>query len=228
MKRYLILGCLLLLSIAGLVSSTTFIVLYISSQNELGSKTSELNMCINERDTTPSCNDEVLTDSEIKTVQFKDDGQDISITYPLAWQGALTTEISSDFVYDPVYGRVITKYEYNLTKSGVTLKFLKLIGAVDGFPLGLKSTDSDWVQVSGTNIVRYSNKGENDWKYVEILDCSEMAGPFFTEEEISSFDLCVGSFFPGFGSLGANSLTIKTSNAQILQESDLIAKSALN
>lgn len=227
MKRIIIFSCLGILFLLGLVSTTVFAVLYINSQNELKLKDTSLALCNSQKSQDSCVEEEDISESLEYT--FTDDGQDISITYPTTWTGILTTTISPEFAYEPVYGRIATGYEYNLTKSGVNLKFQKLMGAVDGFPSGLSSTEHDWAEVSGTNILRFSSKGENNWRYAEIIDCSTLVdGPFFTAEELASFDVCIGSFFPGFGNLGANIVTIQTSNSTLLLEADLIVKSALN
>ncbi len=227
MKRILILGCIGILFLAGIISTTTFAVLYMNSQNEIKIKNVELSACMaNVAEEAPTCPEVPTTTSTDST--FKDDGQSIEIRYPNTWVGVLNTKLSTDFAYEPEYGKVISKYEYTLRKSGVALKFTRILGGVDGFPNGLKASTHDWKEISGTNLVRYSEKGENNWRYVSSVDCSDLGEPFFTVEEVASFSVCVGSFFPGFGTDGASTATIETGDVDLLDEADQIAKSALN
>jgi hypothetical protein len=228
MKRVLLYGCLGILVLTGFVSTIIFVVLYITSQNDIKIKNAELALCL-----TNNTNNCVPTQNESESIQsteqkFVDAGQNINIDYPSSWVGELDTSISTDFAYEPIYGRVIEKYDFNLTKSATTLKFSKILGGVDGFPDGIKSVTHDWVEISGTDLVRVSDKGANKWRYVEMLNCATLGEPFFTPAEVASFDLCIGSFFPGFGTLGASSVSINSSNSVLLEEADLIVKSALN
>lgn len=228
MKKIIIFGCLGVLFLVGLISTTIFAVLYINSQNEIKVKNAELVAC-----TVKANTDEVTTTACQETntpaeYTFKDDGQGIKITYPTSWTGVLTTKVSTDFAYTPEYGKVISTYEYNLTKSGATLKFKEILAGIDGFGTGLKTSSFDYKVITGTNLVRYSAKGANDWKYVQKVDCSTFGEPMFDPAEVATYEVCVSSFFPGFGTNNASFATIKTSDATLLDEADQIAKSALN
>lgn len=225
MKQLLIYGCLGVFILVGIISSTVLAVLFINSQNEIRIRDVQLASCSSLSLDTIECPAPTAVDSQIR---FIDEGQDILIEYPSSWNGSLDTTLSSDFSYEPEYGRVITKYDYSLVKSGVTLKFSRIIGGVDGFPFGLENSTHDWFEIPGTSLIRYSDKGLNEWRYVEKLDCSTFGEPFFTPAEVASFDECVGPFFPGFGVVGASTVNIRTSNPTLLEEADLIVTSALN
>ena len=228
MRKYIILGCLGILFLVGIVSTTIFAVLYINSKNEIKVKNVELAACLAKpADTTTKCPDSTTT-STSTNLTFKDEGQSIEVVYPSTWVGTLNTKLSDDFAYEPEYGKVISKYEFDLKKGGATLRFSRILGGVDGFADGLKSSTHDWKVISGTDLIRVSQKGENDWKYTYTVDCSTLGDPFFTPAEVASFDICVGSFYPGFGVYGASTAVIKTGDATLLEEADEIAKSAMN
>lgn len=226
MKRIIIFGCLGTLFVVGVFSTTIFAVLYLNSQNELKVKDAELASCaVQKSGDDTAC---PTLDSMDEEISFVDNGESIEVVYPYTWTGELTTNISDDYAFEPEYGRVISTYNYTLTKSGATLQFLRIMGGVDGFPTGLTASTHDWVSIAGTDIVRYSSIGENLWSYVEEIDCATLGEPFFSAEEVATFDVCIGSFFPGFGVSGASVATVDTADAELLAEADLIAKSALN
>lgn len=226
MKRIIIFGCIGSLFVLGLISTTVFAALYINSQNELKVKDAELAACaVQKSSEDTSC---PTLDPISEELSFIDNGESIEVIYPSTWSGELTTNISDDYAFEPEYGRVISTYNYTLTKAGSTLQFLRIMGGVDGFPTGLTASTHDWVSIPGTDIVRYSSIGENVWSYVEEIDCTTLGEPFFSAEEVATFDVCIGSFFPGFGVSGASVATIDTEDADLLAEADLIAKSALN
>jgi len=227
MKRIIIFGCIGVLFLVGLISTTIFAVLYLNSQNEIKVKNAELASCNTDKviPTEVTCPTPTTGTTENT---FIDNGQSIEVRYPTSWTGVLTTNITDDYAYEPEYGRVITKYDYTLTKSGTSLKFSRIMGAVDGFPSGLKVATHDWFEIPGTDVLRYSDKDQNVWQYVSKIDCAEIGEPFFTPVEVASFGVCIASFFPGFGVSGASVATINSLNATILGEADLIVKSALN
>lgn len=226
MKRTIIFGCLGIVFVVGIISTTVFAVLYINSQNEIKVKDAELTACSTQKSTEePIC---PAPEDSTDQIAFIDNGESIEVIYPISWEGELTTNISDDYAFEPEYGRVISTYNYTLTKDTAVLEFQRIMGGVDGFPSGLKTTTHDWVNVVGTDLLRYSDKDENQWSYVEEVDCDSLGEPFFSAEEVSTFDVCIGSFFPGFGVSGASVVTINESNAELLLEADLIVKSALN
>lgn len=225
MKRTIILGCLVILFLAGLVSTTIFVVLYLNSQNEIKLKDVQIAACQNAENKEQNICPEIPEEEDLA---FTDIGQNIEVLYPSSWVGVLNTEISDDFAYEPIYGRVISVYEYTLTKASTNIKFEKVLPAVDGFPSGLTSEEYNWVEISGTNVLRFASIGSNTWKYVSKIDCESLGEPFFTEEEVANFDMCIGSFFPGFGTLGASNVTVQSSSEDLLSEADLIVKSAIN
>ncbi len=229
MKRILIFGCIGALFLAGIVSTTIFAVLYLNSQNEIKVKNVELAACLAKpTESTTTCPDLTAPTTGPTELTFKDEGQSIEVVYPSTWTGTLNTKLSEDFAYEPEYGKVISKYEFLVKKGGATLKFTRILGGVDGFADGLKTSTHDWSIIAGTDLIRISQKGENDWKYTHTVDCSTLGDPFFTPSEVASFDICVGSFFPGFGITGASTANIKTGDATLLEEADQIVKSTMN
>lgn len=229
MKRLIVLGCLGFLVISGIISTTVFTLLYFQSQNQLNVKTEELVLCKSaSTSTTQQCDSTPLAAESKTETTFRDIGQDIKVTYPTTWTADLNTGISTDFAYEPIYGRIINKYELTLTKSSTELKFVKILGAVGGFASGLKAANEDWQKIEGSNLVRYSNKGKNDWKYSTEVKCSDLSPEMYGADELAGFEICVNPFFAGFGTLGASNVSIKSSNKVILEEADKIVVSALN
>lgn len=153
---------------------------------------------------------------------FEDVGADILIRYPSSWDLVVDTDMSEEFAYEPVYGRILQDYDIVLSKDTVSLEFNRILGAVDGFGSGIKASEYEIVEVSDS-IVRYSELGTNIWSYVETIDCDEIE--MFLDESPESYDLCVGSFFPGFANIGAADVTIITSDELVLSEADAIVLS---
>ena len=150
----------------------------------------------------------------------------ITVKYPTSWEGQLQTTVSTDFVYEPTNGKVISKYDLILTKSSSKLTFSRVLVATGFMPDGLKSSTHDYVEVT-PKVLRYSEKGENDWRYVEKLNCGDYADSEVID--LTGFDECYLTIFPGFGSEnGAAFVKLKSSDMTIISEADEIVKSALN
>lgn len=160
---------------------------------------------------------------EPTTTNFVDIGMEINLEYPLSWTMELNTEATDDFVYEPIYGRVIETYELILVKQGTELHFTKILGAVDGFPAGLDTATMDHVDISN-DIMRISEKDQNKWSYVNKLSCDDYSGEPF---DMSEFEICYSTFFPGFGKY-ANDVSMNSSDLTLLAEADEIVLSAIN
>ena len=158
-------------------------------------------------------------------INFKDDALDINLDYPSSWKLSLDTEISEDFAYEPVYGRVIQNYTATLNKGTSRLIFKKILGAVDGFPNKIKPTELNYVEVTA-DLVRYKQTDEAIWNYVQLLNCSDFEGELFSEPAAVD-EVCVSPFYGGFGNW-ANVAQLTGNNTTDFEEADQIAISALN
>lgn len=218
LKKIIFIGIIILL----IIFTTIFAVLFILKNNEVNKLNQDLASAVvqlntKKDDTKDECT-QVCNEDRI----FKDVALNISITYPSSWSSKFNSALTSEFTYDPEYG-VLAKgrYTFTLSKNGNDLKFEKILGAVDGFPSGLKT--GEYVDL-GNNLLRIKNGETSTWQYVSKIDCSTV------EEliEVSDPLVCYGSFFPGFGDTHASILYIDTDDSSILKETDKIALSALN
>lgn len=172
-------------------------------------------------DISPATEEDSATTPTIIT--FEDTPLDVSFNYPSTWSLAMGTNVSEDFAYEPVYGRILQNYKATLTKGTSVLTFEKNLGAIDGFPSLVDKSTVDFVEVSG-DLIRYKQPAETKWKYVQWMSCDDFAEMFGSP---AATEVCLSSFYPGFGNW-ANIAYISASSEADLLEADQIVVSALN
>lgn len=220
MKKFLT-GMTVMFIVILLISTGAFAYLFFSQSTKAGVLELQVESLQNTLASLES--EEGDTSPESNTTKFVDIGMEINLEYPLSWTMELNTQSTDDFVYEPIYGRVIEKYELILVKNATELKFTKILGAVDGFPAGFNDSEMDYIDL-GNNLMRISENGANEWSYVQKLACSDYTGEPF---DMSEYDICYANFFPGFGKY-ANYAGINSSDLTLLSEADNIVLSALN
>jgi hypothetical protein len=221
MRKFLT-GMMVMLFIIAVILAAVFGYLFFTRANEINqAKQDKLNA---ELEVTALQNTVEQLSAPRK---FIDDEFDVNIDYPFDWQGVLSTKIAS-FAIDDIVGEgggIIAKYNYTLTKGNAELVFSKILGGVGGLIQALDPAEIDFVVVPSTkgDLVRYSEKGKNEWRYVSKADCADAANELPTPDAT-----CVDPFFPGFGkALYASSAKLTgASEPGILEEADQIALSA--
>jgi len=216
-KNFLNVFLLILVLILG-AGSGIFGYLYYTKNNEYNDLLTRVN------DGTEVVGSE--TDTTVSgpvSVTFEDTPLEVSFQYPSTWKLVLGTNVSEDFAYEPVYGRLLQNYKATLKKGTSTLTFEKILGAVDGFPTTVDKSTIDFEEVEG-NLVRYKQPSESKWKYVQVLNCDDFSELFGAP---AASDTCVSTFYSGFGNW-ANIAYVTASNEADLAEADQIVISALN
>lgn len=205
-------------------ASGIFGYLYFNKVNEYNNLLATSLEQNNSENTTNNAENSSGNNSDTQMIKFQDISLDINLEYPSTWKLALDTKVSDDFAYDPVYGRIIQQYKATLTKGSSVVTFEKILGAVDGFPNKIKPASLDYLKVND-KLVRYKQSSETKWKYVQLVNCDDVAELF--TDSVSSDEVCVSTFYDGFGNY-ANISYVTPSSELDLTEADQIAVSALN
>lgn len=179
-----------------------------------------------------------LTDAEAKVAEleskagttsgnltFSDSGLEFDVKYPSGWELSANTKLEDKTTF-PV---VITGYALILKKDTSTLTFSKLLGGVGDMGTIYKTSEFDVVELKdatgdSVDVLRVSEKGKNEWKYVTKVDCSDVPD----ESLVAAGDLCgAGGFFSGFGGVGASTARLVASDEKVIKEADQIVISTL-
>lgn len=186
-----------------------------TEKNELSSKISALN----------DENDKLKSEIDKQTVIFEDDGMDVSVEYPASWKAVLTTELTEDFVTsetEGTIGPIAKKYALTLLKNSSVLTFEVFLGPTGFIPEGLDTNKFEY-KILNDDVVRIAEKGTGNWKYVSISDCDDAM-----TTDSDNFEICYVSLFPGFSKEKApNFVSLKTTDAEILEEADQIVLSSI-
>lgn len=217
MKRFL-LGILITLLLVFIATTAIFAFLFFRTQTDLNSRNTELSNSLLEIEDLDS-DTSGLNEIPSELITFEDVGADIIIEYPSSWNLIVDTDMSEEFAYEPVYGRILEDYDITLDKAGGNIVFDRILGAIDGFGSGLKESSSDIFEVTDS-IVRYATKGESDWSYAKLISCSDIE--MFLDEPASDYDFCIEPFFSDIANIGATQVTVSSSNADVLLEADSI------
>lgn len=202
-------------------------ILYVNTNKQVTdykSQVSELNTEVQECAQKSGAEDSLEQNCPLEFTFRESSFGGVEVTYPVSWSGRLETEISEDFVYEPTHGKVISEYKYILTKEASTLTFLRILGATGFLPDGVRSSEANVVEV-GTNVLRISQIGDDNWGYYQKLSCSDVDPTLF---DLTTMDYCYVPLFPGFGTEnGASQVSLQSSDSALISEADEIVLSSI-
>jgi len=227
--RKILIGMFAMLFIILIIASTALAYLFINKNNEsvslnndkqqLNDQLSKLQTQLDKINTNNSSSSSVavsLPAIPAPFLIFQDDGTVAYVKYPSDWIGKLNIKLS-DEVANPF--KQIQSYQYILTKGNAVLTFNIVVSGQGGFPNPLTNDKFDYKDL-GSKVIRYSEKGKNQWKYATKVDnsiCKASPGGSST-----LVDICVQDFFPGFTKKYPARAGLVASDTDLINQADQI------
>lgn len=212
-----------LLVVILVIATTALGVLYFVKNNDLTNSQNELSKA---KDDLKNANDKIIElqgqskDPNAK-FKFQDTGLGIKGEFPYTWTVSSNTKVETETVTTTT---TLKSVEFKFTRDSSSVTLTRMFGPVGDIGVGYPTSQYD-VKVLNTKIIRFADKGTNQWKYVAKINCSDVL------DLAAGADVCGGgSFFPGFGT-GAGAASFASADikdAKLLEEADAIVLSTIN
>lgn len=218
----LFLSCIVLVLI---ISTTALGVLFFLKTNEANNLAADLKIARddlanaealvkgNDGGSTPEQTPELLT--------FEDTGFEFDLKYPSSWTMEAESKINQEV--SGVYPE-IQSYTLTFTKSGKeVLTFNKILGGVGDLGSSYPADRFDVKEVNA-KVIRVSEKGKNQWRYVAKIACGDVGTDVGVPAPTAGTACGATSFFPNnaFGTFGAVTVSLDAADTNSINEADQI------
>lgn len=222
-----------LLIFALVISNMAFGYLYLQKDEDNDSLESEISS-LEDRIQNLERIDDAIEDSMVAPMAdstcsdnclltFEDSDLGASVVFPSSWNPEIEYVTSFDSDLSTGIFPAMTDYQMKFVKDSSNLRFVVLLGPVDGFPQGLLESEYEWVELE-SDILRYKLLSEDTWTYAALDDCSGSADLF---PELVSADICVTQFYPGYADSKPTQVFVSPDNNEDLLQADEIVLSSL-